>query len=69
VDSQVRALIVVVLAGSAIMAVGTTTLIVIFRTYGQAKAGSRSHKKLIAALVAFIFLCCLGLFALSYLGL
>jgi hypothetical protein len=50
------------------MAIGTITLVAIFRAYGQAKAGGSSHKKLIAALVAFIFLCCVGLFALSYFG-
>lgn len=63
-----RALIIVLIAGSIIMAIGTVTLYVIFRTYGEAKAGGRSHKKLIAALIVFIFLCCLGLFALSYSG-
>lgn len=53
-------------AGSIVMAIGTVTLAIVFRTYGGAKAGGASHKKLIAALVTFIFLCCLGLFALSY---
>jgi hypothetical protein len=63
-----RVLILVVVIGSIIMAIGTVTLVIIFRRYGDAKAGGASHKKLIAALIAFIFLCCLGLFALSYFG-
>ena len=63
-----RALIVVLVVGSIIVAIGTLTLYVIFRTYGEKKAGSTSHNTLIAVLIAFIFLCCLGLFALSYSG-
>ncbi len=54
------------IAGSIVMAIGTVTLAIIFRAYGGAKAGGTSHRKLIAALLVFIFLCCLGLFALSY---
>lgn len=63
-----RALILVLVVGSIIMAIGTITLVVIFRKYGEANAGGASHKTLIAALIAFVFLCCLGLFALSYSG-
>jgi len=63
-----RALIVVLIAGSVIMAIGATTLFVIFRKFGEANAGGQSHTTLIAALIAFIFLCCAGLFALSYFG-
>jgi hypothetical protein len=66
-ESQ-RALILVVIAGSIIMAIGTLTLFVIFRTYGEKKAGGTSHNALIAVLIVFVFLCCLGLFALSYSG-
>ena len=54
------------IAGSIVMAIGTIALVIIFRRFGGAKAGGTSHKKLIVALLAFIFLCCLGLFALSY---
>lgn len=50
------------------MAIGTTTLVIIFRAYGSAKAGGKFHNALIAALLIFVFLCCIGLFALSYLG-
>jgi len=63
-----RALILVLIAGSIIMAIGTLTLFVIFRAYGEKKAGGTSHNTLIAVLIAFILLCCLGLFALSYSG-
>ena len=63
-----RALIIVLVVGSIIVAIGTLTLFVIFRTYGEKKAGGTSHNILIALLITFIFLCCLGLFALSYVG-
>lgn len=63
-----RALIVVLIVGSIIVAIGTLTLFVIFRTFGEKKAGGKTHQTLIAVLIAFIFLCCLGLFALSYSG-
>jgi hypothetical protein len=46
--------------------IGTVVLIVIFRQFGGPRPGSSSHFGLIAALVGFVFLCCLGLFALSY---
>ena len=63
-----RALIVVLVVGSIVMAIGATTLYVIFRKFGEPNAGGQSHTTLIAALIAFIFLCCAGLFALSYFG-
>jgi hypothetical protein len=63
-----RALIVVLVVGSIVVAIGTLTLYVIFRRFGEKKAGGTSHNVLIAVLIAFIFLCCLGLFALSYSG-
>jgi hypothetical protein len=63
-----RALILVLIGGSTIVGIGTLTLFVIFRAYGEKKAGATSHNVLIAVLIAFIFLCCLGLFALSYSG-
>lgn len=56
------------IAGSIVIAIGTVTLVIIFRTFGSTKAGGKSHKGLIAALIAFVFLCCIGLFALSYLS-
>ena len=63
-----RAITVVLIAGSAVMAFGTLVLFFIFRTFGTAKAGSATHGGLIALLVAFVFICCLGLLALSYTG-
>jgi hypothetical protein len=66
-DSQsLRALIIVLIVGSMIVAIGTTGLFLVFRRYGEQQAGGRSHKTLIAALLAFIFLCCLGLLTLAY---
>ena len=56
------------IAGSIVMAIGTVTLVIIFRRFGGTKAGGKSHKWLIAALIVFVFLCCIGLFAVSYLG-
>ncbi|MFL6248247.1 MAG: hypothetical protein ACJ74H_19645 [Thermoanaerobaculia bacterium] len=64
-----RALILVLVIGSIVMAIATTTLVIIFRGYGGAKAGGTSHKILIVALLAFVFLCCAVMFTLSYSGL
>ncbi len=63
-----RALIIVLIAGSVIMGAGAVTLFFIFRAFGEKKAGSSSHMGLIVALVAFVFVCCLLLFALAYAG-
>jgi hypothetical protein len=67
-DSNYRALILVLVVGTLVMGIGATTLFIVFRRFGEAKAGGASHKTLIGALIAFIFLCCLGLLALSYSG-
>ena len=48
-----RALIVVLVVGSIIVSIGTLTLFIIFRTYGEKKAGGTSHNALIAVLIAF----------------
>lgn len=61
-----RPLFFVLIAGGAVCVIGTVVLIVIFRQFGGPRPGSSSHFGLIAALVGFVFLCCLGLFALSY---
>jgi cbb3-type cytochrome oxidase subunit 3 len=63
---SLRALIIVVIVGSMIVAIGTAGLFLVFRKYGEPQAGGGSHKTLIAALLAFIFLCCLGLVTLAY---
>jgi hypothetical protein len=65
-DPNYRALIVVLVVGTLIMGIGATTLFVIFRAYGSGKAGTAKHTALIAGLIGFIFLCCLGLFVLAY---
>jgi hypothetical protein len=61
-----HALLVVLAAGSIAVAIGATLLFLIFRAYGGAKAGGTTQNVLIAALIAFIFLCCAGLLVLSY---
>ncbi len=63
-----RALILVLIVGTIVMTIGTFTLFVIFRRFGEAEAGGTSHKGLIVALIAFIFLCCAALLKLAYSG-
>jgi len=60
-----KALIIVLIAGSLIAGVGTLLLFFAFRAFGGAKAGRTSHLVLIAALVAFVFACCLMLFVFA----
>jgi hypothetical protein len=64
-ESQ-RALIIVLIVGSIIGGIGTVTLVVIFRQFGEKRAGSSSHIGLMAALIAFVFAVCGALFLLSY---
>ncbi|HJQ40774.1 MAG TPA: hypothetical protein VKB93_26855 [Thermoanaerobaculia bacterium] len=47
----------VLATGAGIMAVATTVLVLVFRRFGK-----KSHPALVAALIAFIFVCCLALF-------
>jgi hypothetical protein len=56
----------ILIAGGAIGAVGYVVLYFVFRAFGTKSAGSSSHIGLIAALLGFVFLCCIGLFALAY---
>ena len=58
-----KALIVVLIAGSVIF--GTATL-VLFLAFRAAKGNRSMNLNLIGALVMFVFVCCLVLFALSY---
>jgi len=60
-----RALITVLVAGSIIIGIGATAVVLTLRGFGK-KAGSTKHVLLIVGMIAFIFLCCLGLFLLSY---
>ena len=57
-----KALIAVLAAGSIIVSIATTLLFFAFRAFGGEKAGRGAHVALIAALVAFVFGCCLLLF-------
>jgi uncharacterized membrane protein YidH (DUF202 family) len=62
-----RALIVVLIGGSIIGAIGTIGLVVVFRQFDEKRAGSSSHFGLMAALVLFVFAVCGALLFLSYL--
>ena len=64
-ESQ-KALIVVLVVGSIIAAIGTVTLFFVIRQFGEKRAGSSSHLALMAALLVFIFAVCGALFLLSY---
>ena len=57
-----RALVVVLVAGSLIFGAGMLTLYVIFQRF----KGAKPNLGLMAGLLAFIFLACAALFALSY---
>lgn len=59
---------VVLVVGSIIGAVGTVTLVFVFRQFGEQRAGSSSHFGLMAALVVFVFAVCAALLLLSYRG-
>ena len=61
-----RALIVVLIGGTSVVAAGAVTLYFVFRRFGNASAGGNAHMALIAALVTFVLLACAALFALSY---
>ena len=63
-----RTITSVLLIGGIMGAVATITLIVIFRQFGGRKAASSQHIGLIFGLIAFLVLCCVILFALSYRG-
>jgi hypothetical protein len=58
-----RALTIVLIAGTAIVAIGTTVLFLAFRSFGK-----KSNLGLIAAVIAFVFICCVALLLLSYSG-
>ena len=54
-------MVVVLGAGAIIMGIGTIVLVLAFRSFE-----SKPRLGLIGALVAFVFFCCVLLFALSY---
>lgn len=63
-----RVVLVVMVAGTIVGGIGATALYFVFRAFGGKKAGDSSHFGLIAALIAFVFACCVLLFLLSYAG-
>ena len=48
------------------MTIAVGALYIVFRMFGGKKAGGTSQNVLIAALLAFIFLCCAALMWLAY---
>jgi hypothetical protein len=61
-----RAVGIVLVAGSLIGGAGALALVLIFRRFGGAAAGGATHIALMVALIAFVLISCLALFALSY---
>ncbi|HEX2121591.1 MAG TPA: hypothetical protein VHL59_08115 [Thermoanaerobaculia bacterium] len=59
-------MVIVSIVGTLVIGVGATALYFVFRGFGGAKPVGRTHVALIAGLLAFVFACCLALFALSY---
>ena len=57
-----RAMTIVLGAGIIVVGIGTTALVIAFRSFG----GKKPKLGLIAALVGFVFVCCALLLALSY---
>ena len=57
-----RALVVVLVVGTLVFGAGAATLYVIFQRF----KGAKPNLGLMAGLIAFIFLACAALFALSY---
>lgn len=60
-DQFQRALIIVLIAGSVAVAIGTTVLYLAFRSVGRTR-----YFLLIGALVAFLFVCCFVLFTIAF---
>ncbi len=58
-------MVIVMVAGTIICAIGTITLVFVFRAFGKQPGGS-THFGLMAGLIIFIFAVCGGLLLLSY---
>jgi len=56
-----HAMLIVLGVGTAVMAIATTALFLLFRRFG-----GKSHPALLAALLVFIFVCCLALFLVAH---
>ena len=50
-------MVIVLSIGIGVVAVGTTLLFFMFRAFGEAHRGGHRHIVLMAALIAFVFLC------------
>jgi xanthine/uracil permease len=61
-----RMIVPVLVIGTVIAAIGVTILILAFRAFGTADAGKTRHLKLLAALIVFVLVCCIGLFIVSF---
>ena len=57
-----RALLLTLLIGGAVVAIGATTLFFAFRAFGR---GKKTYA-LLAGLIFFIFVCCAALFVASF---
>ena len=56
-----RAMIIVMVIGLAVVAIGATILLLAFRTYGEERTGAK-RLGLVAGLLAFVFICCGALY-------
>lgn len=62
-EAELRALVIAIVAGSAIAGVGATALFFAFRAFG---GGRKTPLIILGALIVFIFLCCVALFLSSF---
>ena len=56
----------VLIIGALMAAIGVTILVLAFRSFKSADAGKTRHIKLMVSLIAFVFVCCVVLFILSF---
>ena len=61
-----RALTIVLVVGSIIIAIGTVGLYFVFRGFGKPGAGRSSHLALIAGLLGFVLSCSILLLIWAY---
>jgi hypothetical protein len=65
-DPDLRAILIVVVAGSVVFGIGLTGLALAFRRFGRSDAGSPTHLAVLAGLVTFILICCALLLLVAY---
>lgn len=63
-DPDLQRIVIVVVIGLVIAAVSATLLFLSFRAFGEER-GARKPILLAAAALAFILICCIGLFIVS----